>query len=53
MEPKPTLNRKRMILQHLLDDLHMAQLEMIDDAVDYSDLRDAKELITYIKEKSK
>lgn len=49
--PKPyyTFNRKRQIIDAQLDELHQMQLDMIDAAVDYSDLRDARELIEYIK----
>ena len=43
--------RKRQTLDRILDDLHTQQLQMIDDAVDRSDLRDAKELIDYIRQK--
>jgi hypothetical protein len=43
--------RKRQIIQQTLDDLHTQQMDMIDAAVDASDLRDAKELIEYIRNK--
>lgn len=53
------LNYKKVIMvnnqQHandidvLLNMLHEEQLSMIDRAVEASDLRDARELITYIK----
>ncbi len=52
--PKPYykvsgLSRKRQIINRQLDELHNMQLDMIDQAVDYSDLHDAHELINYIK----
>ena len=52
--PKPYykvsgLSRKRQIINRQLDELHNMQLDMIDQAVDYSDLHDAQELIEYIK----
>jgi hypothetical protein len=43
--------RKRQIIQATLDQLHSTQLDMIDEAVERSDLRDAKELIQWIMEK--
>ncbi len=43
--------RKRQTLDRILDDLHTTQLDMIDEAVEKSDLRDAKELIQWIMEK--
>ena len=45
------LNRKRQIIDQTLQELHNLQLDMIDQAVEYSDLRDAKEIINYIKSK--
>ena len=51
--PKPyyrtSMNRKRQIIDATLDELHTIQLDMIDEAVKYSDLAQAKELIEYIK----
>lgn len=51
--PKPyyrvTMNRKRQIIDAQLNELHTIQLDMIDQAVELSDLRDAQELIEYIK----
>ena len=51
--PKPyyrvSMNRKRQIIDQQLDELHNMQLAMIDQAVEASDLRDARELIEYIK----
>ena len=44
-----SMNRKRQIIDQQLDELHNMQLAMIDAAVDASDLRDARELIEYIK----
>lgn len=50
---KPSLNRKRQIATLLYNDMVQMQLDMIDEAVDYSDLQKAKDVINYIKEKSK
>jgi len=51
--PKPyyrvSMNRKRQIIDATLDELHNMQLAMIDQAVEYSDLQEAKELIDWIR----
>lgn len=49
--PKPYyhFNRKRQIIDRQLDELHTMQLDMIDQAVEQSDLREAKEIIDWIK----
>jgi len=44
-----TFNRKRQIINRQLDELHTIQLAMIDEAVEYSDLREAKEVIDWIR----
>lgn len=41
--------RKRQIINTVLSDLHTQQLDMIDAAVDISDLSDAKEVIEWIR----
>ncbi len=41
----------RVVIDQLLDDLHTIQLDYIDEAVDKSDLSDAKAVIQWIKEK--
>lgn len=47
-----TGNRKKQIaIQQTLDYLHEQQLDMIDAAVDASDLSQANELINYIRNK--
>ena len=43
--------RKRQTLDRIIDDLHTQQLDMIDEAVDRSDLSQAKELISWIMNK--
>ena len=43
--------RKRQIINTVLSDLHAQQLDMIDAAVDTSDLSDAKEVIEWIMKK--
>ena len=45
----PSLNRKRQVINPMLNELHEAQLAMIDQAVEYSDLRQAQEVIDYIR----
>jgi plasmid maintenance system killer protein len=51
--PKPyykvSMSRKRQIIDAQLDELHNMQLDMIDAAVEQSDLQDAQELINYIR----
>ena len=43
--------KKQIAIQQTLNYLHDQQLDMIDAAVDASDLSQAKELINYIKTK--
>lgn len=45
------LNRKRQIIDSMVNELHQMQLDMIDAAVEYSDLQQANEVIKFIKEK--
>jgi glutathionylspermidine synthase len=51
--PKPyyrvSMNRKRQIIDATLDELHNMQLDMIDQAVEYSDLKEAQEIIDWIR----
>lgn len=44
--------RKRQIIEQTLDQLHTMQLDMIDEALEKSDLREAKEVIEHIKNKA-
>jgi hypothetical protein len=46
-----SLNRKRQIIDRTVNELHNIQLEMIDEAVNKSDLQQAKELIAWIASK--
>ena len=46
-----SFNRKRQIIDRQVDELHTMQLDMIDQAVDASDLREAKEIIEWIRSK--
>lgn len=55
--PKPyyrnlhnSFNRKRQIIDAQLAELHTIQLDMIDQAVEYSDLAQAREIIDYIRQ---
>jgi hypothetical protein len=43
------MNRKRQIIDAIVNNLHNTQMEMIDEAVDRSDLQAAKEVIDYIR----
>lgn len=44
-----SVNRKRQIIDSMVDELHQIQLDMIDQAVEYSNLDQAKEVIDYIR----
>ncbi len=44
-----TVSRKRQIINRQLDELHEMQLDMIDAAVDASDLHEANEIIEWIQ----
>jgi hypothetical protein len=44
-------NLKQIAIQVHLNYLHRVQLDMIDEAVNKSDLKEAKEVIQYIMEK--
>jgi hypothetical protein len=46
---KYSMNRKRQIIDAIVNNLHNTQMEMIDEAVDRSDLQAAKEVIDYIR----
>jgi hypothetical protein len=46
-----SINRKRQIIDAMMNDLHGQQLDFIDAAVDTSDLADAKMVIDYIMQK--
>jgi hypothetical protein len=48
-----SLNRKRQIAQKLYEEMVSIQLNMIDEAVSYSDMKTAIDIINDIKEKSK
>jgi hypothetical protein len=43
------MNRKRQVVNKLLDELHNSQLDMIDRAVEYSDLSQAQAVIDRIR----
>jgi hypothetical protein len=45
------LNRKRQIIDKTLEDLHNMHMQMIEEAVALSDMKQANEVITYIKGK--
>jgi chromosomal replication initiation ATPase DnaA len=48
-----SLNRKRQIAMKLYNEMVELQLNMVDEAVSYSDFKSAMEIITNIKEKIK
>ena len=45
------LNRKRQVIDAIVNELHTMQLDMVDQAVEHSNLEQAKEVIKFIKEK--
>jgi hypothetical protein len=45
------LNRKRQVIDKTLEELHNMQMQMIEEAVVYSNCREANEVINYIKGK--
>jgi plasmid maintenance system killer protein len=47
-----SMNRKRQIIDQQLDELHNMQLDMIDAAVEASDMQQARDVIKYIKERT-
>jgi hypothetical protein len=49
-QPYPS-SRKRQIIDAMMDDLHGQMLDFIDQAVDVSDLSEAKTVIEYIRRK--
>ena len=44
-----SLNRKRQIINAMLAELHEMHAEMIEQALEYSDLEEAKTLINHIR----
>lgn len=44
--------RKRQVVDQFVNELHSMQLDMIDEAVERSDMSQAKELIDYIRNKA-
>jgi chromosomal replication initiation ATPase DnaA len=48
-----SLNRKRQIAMKLYNEMVELQLNMIDEAVEYSDFKTAMEIINNIREKTK
>ena len=45
------LNRKRQVIDKTLEELHNMQMQMIEEAVACSKLKEANEVINYIKGK--
>ena len=50
-QPYSLGSRKRQIIDRMMDDLHGQMLDFIDQAVEASDLSDAKEVIEWIMKK--
>lgn len=50
--PKPyyTMNRKRQIIDAMVNDLHEQYFDMIEQALEYSDQQQAREVIDYIRQ---
>ncbi len=52
--PRPyyrvSMNRKRQIIDAMVNDLHEQYFDMIDEAVKYSDMTQAREVIDYIRQ---
>ena len=52
--PKPyyrvTMNRKRQIIDSMVNDLHEQYFDMIEQALKYGDMRQAREVIDYIRQ---
>lgn len=46
---KYSINRKRQIIDAQLNELHTMQLDMIDQAVEASNLAQANQIINYIR----
>jgi hypothetical protein len=46
-----SFNRKRQVIDAMVNDLHNMQMDMIEQALEKSDLREANEVINYIKGK--
>lgn len=44
-------NRKRQIIDNVLNHMHEIQMQMIEDALSQSDMRQTKELIQHFLEK--
>jgi hypothetical protein len=48
---KPSLNRKRQILDHLLNELNEQYWEFIEVALESSDMQESKTYMKYLMEK--
>ena len=45
------LNRKRQIIDAMMEDLHEQFFNYVEEALAYSDMRESKEIIAYIMAK--
>lgn len=52
--PRPyyrvSMNRKRQIIDAMVNDLHEQYFDMIEQALKYGDMRQAREVIDYIRQ---
>jgi hypothetical protein len=46
-----TISYRGQVISQLLNDLHTQQEQMIEQALEYSDLQQAKDVIAWIKDK--
>lgn len=46
-----TMNRKRQIIDAMLEDLHAQHEDMLEQALQYSDMQEARDVIAWIKGK--
>lgn len=44
-----SLNRKRHVVDSMLEELHNQYFDMIERALEHSDMRDAREVIKYVQ----
>ena len=45
----PSLNRKRQIIDNLLEDLHGQYFDMVERALEHSDMQQSRDIIDYVK----
>ena len=45
----PSLNRKRQVIDNLLEDLHGQYFDMVERALEHSDMQQSRDIIDYVK----